>query len=156
MKDQFSFTWSYFISTWTQQNWKLGMASFHKKELSHVKMGRAKYLISDGLIDRGFHFIPQKEQNYIAKYARLRGIQEYDYSRKEYTNLRKLAKKAHLDKALIEKFDRGYCFTHIMAKKLRTGAHNSITGICYDAAICSYAVVARIIEKRANSGEVYD
>ena len=102
----------------------------------------------DGLLDIGFQFIPEMDQKYMVRHARWRGIHEYDYTRQEYKRLRKLAKKAHLSKALIEKFDRGYCFTHFMARKLRTGAHNSITGMCYDAAIYSYAGVARIVEKK--------
>lgn len=103
---------------------------------------------NDILLERGFQFIPQKEQEYISEYAKVKGICEFEYSKQEYTRLRKLAKKAHIDKQQIEKFDRAYCFTHSFARRIRTGAHNSMTGMCWDAAIGQYVQVAKIIQSQ--------
>lgn len=116
-------------------------------------MPLAKREFDDRLLERGLQFIPQKEQNYIAEYARLLGVVEFDYSKQEYTRLRKLGKKAHINKKLIRKFVRAYCFTHSFARRIRTGAHNSMTGICWNGAIRQYAEVALIIERKGDSDD---
>ena len=105
-----------------------------------------KRLVEDGLLDYGFQFVPQKEQEFIAEYASQRFGIQYEFTRQEYRRLRELARKARLDPEEIEEFDRDYCFTHIMARKLRTGAHNAMTGICYDVAVRNYARIGDAIQ----------
>jgi hypothetical protein len=106
----------------------------------------------DGLLEYGFRFVPQKEQVFIASFARLRWpALKYDFSRREYIRLRRSASKNHVDKRLLHEFDRDYCFTHVMARRIRTGAHNSMTGMCYDVAIRNYARIAGIIEGHIRS-----
>ena len=108
---------------------------------------RKKRLISnDGLLDRGFQFVPQVEQDYIRQFAGWMGITGFTYTRQEYVRIRRLEKKLRFSKEDIEELERDYCSTHIMARKIRKGAHNFIAGICYDATICNYANIATAIK----------
>lgn len=112
------------------------------KEEIHVD-----FVATDELLRRGSRRIPKIDQEYIVSHARWKGIKKYDYTDQEHSRLKRLAEKARLCKDLIEEFDRDYRFIRALARKLRTGVHNAMTGMCYDIAICNYARIATIIEK---------
>ena len=107
------------------------------------------HLTGDGYYHCRIHDLPQIDQEYVTSHARSRGINDYDFTWDEYTRLRKLAEKMHLRDGLIQEFNKDYSFIHRLASSVRTGAINSITGMCYDVAFCNYALLARKIERMA-------
>lgn len=88
------------------------------------------------------------EQPFIAHYAASRwGITNWNYSDEEYSTLRNYVLSLHLNDGTLAELDKCFAFIHEQARAMRTGAHNSMTGMCYDIAIRNYANVAETIEK---------
>ena len=96
-----------------------------------------------------FRRLPGIDRELIVDHARSRGINTHCFTKLEYLNFRNLAQKMHLRQGILEEFDKDYEFTHSMARKVRTGAINSISGMCYVIAIYNYAKIANTIESGA-------
>lgn len=92
---------------------------------------------------------PGADQKRVVEHARCRGIEEYQFTKREYSQLRRLAVKMHLKEELVAEFDKDFYFMHRCPRLMRIGRFNSITGMSYIIAVHNYAKIAKTIQKAA-------
>ena len=85
----------------------------------------------------------------LVEHAASRGLQNYQYGQERHRQIRALAEKAGLSHAFLEELDRNYNFIYWMARKVRVGTINSISGMCYDIALKNYDRMCKWVEERA-------
>ena len=88
----------------------------------------------------------KKDARFLVCFVRQRGITKYKLTQYEYERLRRKAIKLQLDAKAISEFDKSYEFIQRLARKMRLGAINSMTGMCFMTAVSIYATTAKLVD----------